>query len=157
MKDYTAIERITNKVLYQLNSEEKPLDNDDVYYIEKVNTTYYVKAFYDPINDVFYEGSTFRELVDAKIQSKIIQNSKRRQDGIEAYEKVASEMDAYVELGIVTQAQFEYISDTMKPVRAEIVMGRWKEGLDILITLQPKLDTTTYNKFHKIITDYLAQ
>jgi hypothetical protein len=149
---YTIYDPNTFDVLYAMECEEQPKNSTDLVCMEN-----FITPKFNPTTNEYYEGATFREIVEAKIQNKIAQNAKRRQDGIEAYERVASEMDAYVELGIVTQAQFEYISDTMKPVRAEIVMGRWKEGLDILITLQPKLDTTTYNKFYKIITDYLAK
>jgi hypothetical protein len=111
------------------------------------------------IDGVWVETNIYSttQIIAMEIEKKKAINAQRRQDGIEAYEKVASEMDAYVELGIVTQAQFDYISETMKPVRTEIVMGRWTEGLDILITLEAKLDIKTYNKFYKIITDYLAQ
>jgi len=136
---------------YMLGVTLEPQEGEsvtDIFPVDMINPRF--------IDGAWVEQASQTQLIAIAIEKRIAENARNRQAGIEAYEKVASEMDVYVSLGLITQGQFEYISDVMKPVRAEIIVGRWKEALDILITLQPKLDTKTYNKFYKIITDYLG-
>lgn len=152
------INKSDNRLLYQEQVDEIPLlTGEENYYItEVVLMDSYIVPIFNPESQTYSEGASLGQKISVAVELKMSENASRREDGIKAYEQVASEMDVYVSMGIISSAEFDYISSVMKPVRNEIVNGRWKEGLNILVGLKPQLDDKTYNKFYKIIADYLG-
>lgn len=104
-----------------------------------------------------FEGETY-EPENLEIAAETSMYYKRRQDGLNAYFQITSELRLLQIGGALTREQNRAIEDTLAPVRDEIVLGQWRTACEKLVEIGISGPVTQqmYDRFYGIIADYLA-
>lgn len=121
-----------------------------------------IKAFLDLENGVAYEGATEEEVQEITLQkqtyNEFLAYEKRCEDGRKAYNQINAEFRVLKENGVIEQNYYDVISETLLPVRNEVLAGQWISSLQKLeIIGNIIIGVDLYNRLHLQITNYISE
>ena len=95
-------------------------------------------------------------LANQPIEMEYQKYLQRQEDGVSAYMRISAKFRVMKEGGVITEAVLNQLEQLVKPIREEVVLGQWKEGLKLTIALGPEgLGESLYNEIHKTLNDYV--
>lgn len=121
-----------------------------------------LKPKYDPVNDVIYDEATEEEISNSNIKNQIDKEfeayEKRCLDGRIAYNKINAEFRVMKENGQIEQGYYDLISETLIPVRNEVLAGQWITALSKLENIGNSIiGIDLYNRLHTQLSNYINE
>lgn len=132
---YTAIDKVTNKVLFFENVDVQPQDTETFYWINNVLMDSYVSAYWNPQTYTFYEGATAEEIYNADTRNSPDYYMVREQAGKELVRLVSDMLLKDIKSGVRTFDDTMIIEEKLDKTMASLNSGQ-------LLTAKYKINLT---------------